>query len=114
MRPGGRSGKRRPWRRSTSRRAHDYPRHRSRRSWRRLRFETGGRSWLSATLSRPPCCAAPLWRCAGGPIGKRKIDDAGTTRSDRGVIIRTGEAVLAARLSSVLGALAADFEREIF
>ena len=42
-----------------------------------------------------------------------KIDDAGTTRSDRGVIIRTGEAVLAARLSSVLGALAADFEREI-
>jgi hypothetical protein len=43
-----------------------------------------------------------------------KIDDAGTTRSDRGVIIRTGEAVLAARLSSVLGALAADFEREIF
>ena len=32
---------------------------------------------------------------------------------DRGVLIRTGEAVLAGRLSSVLGALAADFEREI-
>ena len=57
----------------------------------------------------------------GAPLALRrradrqaKIDDAGTTRSDRGVIIRTGEAVLAARLSSVLGALAADFEREIF
>ena len=37
MRPGGRSGKRRPWRRSTSRRAHDYPRHRSGRAWGRRR-----------------------------------------------------------------------------
>jgi hypothetical protein len=42
-----------------------------------------------------------------------KIDEAGTMRGDRGVLIRTGEAVLAGRLSSVLGALAADFEREI-
>lgn len=42
-----------------------------------------------------------------------KIDDAGTTRSDRGVIIRTGEAVLAARLSSVLTSLADELERSL-
>ena len=42
-----------------------------------------------------------------------KIDDAGTTRSDRGVIIRTGEAVLAARLSSVLTSLADELERPL-
>ena len=42
-----------------------------------------------------------------------KIDDAGTTRSDRGVIIRTGEAVLAARLSSVLKSLADELERPL-
>jgi hypothetical protein len=35
---------------------------------------------------------------------------AGTTASERGAVIRTGEAVLAARLSSVLSQIAAEFE----
>jgi hypothetical protein len=39
-----------------------------------------------------------------------KIAEAGTTRGDRGVAIRAGEAVLAARLSSVLTSLADDLE----
>jgi hypothetical protein len=42
-----------------------------------------------------------------------KIDEAGTMRGDRGVLIRTGEAVLAARLSSVLTSLADELERPL-
>jgi hypothetical protein len=47
-----------------------------------------------------------LLRCAGAPISAD-----GTTFGDRGVSVRTGEAAIADRLSAVLSALAAEFER---
>jgi|HubBroStandDraft_1064217.scaffolds.fasta_scaffold325953_2 hypothetical protein len=40
-----------------------------------------------------------------------RISADGTTFGDRGVSVRTGEAAIADRLSAVLSALAAEFER---
>ena len=50
-----------------------------------------------------------LWRRAHR---QAKIAETGTTRGPRGVIIRTGEAVLAARLAAAFSRLADDFEEE--
>ena len=60
------------------------------------------------------CAGAAPGIAVGAPIDVEDRPESGhDARRSRRRLIRTGEAVLAGRLSSALGALAADFEREI-
>jgi hypothetical protein len=61
--------------------------------------------------------AADMFSGAAAALRRRadrqaKIAKAGTTRGDRGVSVRTGEAAIAARLAAVFSKLAHEFESE--
>jgi hypothetical protein len=68
-------------------------------------------------VAEPDPLEAELFAGAAAALRKRadrqaRISADGTTRGDRGVVIRKGEAVLAARMAQVFSQLADEFEGE--